>query len=375
MAYEISKYLAHRGHNVTVYTTDVYDSISRLKYRENPTFVDGIKVYHFKNISNILAKKNFPIAPMMAISLYENIQNFDIIHINEYRTFQSVLVHYFAKKYKIPYVLQPRGSVPQKIGAHNLKVLFDDLFGLSIFNDTHRVILSSNKELQECISILPNLNKDKVELIPNGIDLDNDSNLPNKGEFRKKYLIKNNEKIILALGRIHEIKGFDLLIESFNILCAKIGNVKLVIAGPDEGYLSVLCSIVDKLNLNDKVIFTGPLYGNDKIEAYIDANIFVLPSRYESFGNVVLEACKFGLPPVITNNCGVSEWITNDQGMVVEYDKNELYASMYKLLINEELRIKMGENCKKLIFDKFSLDNVFGKLENVYVRVNKANIQ
>ena len=76
----------------------------------------------------------------------------------------------------------------------------------------------------------------------------------------------NQMKIILYLGRIHQIKGLDLLVESYKKIVDKDNNIVLVIVGPDGGYLSSLKEKIRKLNLDDKVIFTGPLYDIDKLE-------------------------------------------------------------------------------------------------------------
>ncbi|KAF5430840.1 Glycosyltransferase Family 4 [Candidatus Methanophagaceae archaeon] len=102
VAYEVSKELVKRGHEVTVYTTDVYDVHSRFKYDENPVWLDGIEVYHFKNVSNELAHRNLAAAPMMAFALNKSLKNFDVIHLHEYRSFQAILVHHYAKKIRYP---------------------------------------------------------------------------------------------------------------------------------------------------------------------------------------------------------------------------------------------------------------------------------
>jgi glycosyltransferase involved in cell wall biosynthesis len=368
--YEISKELVKRGHEVTVYTTDVYNPNSRLKYEKNPMDMDGIVVYHFKNLSDGLAWKNIPIALGMASALNGNIKNFDIVHAHLYRCFQSMIVHHYAKTYGIPYILQPRGSVPT-ISKSKQKKLFDTLFGRSIFKDASKIIASSKIESDQYRDVFPDLKNEKIVHIPNGIDLETYQNLPQKGKFKKKYSINGNEKIILFLSRIHKRKGADILVEAFSKLKNEIENVKLVIAGPDEGYCDKLKLIVSKLDIESDVIFPGPLYEKDKLEAYIDADVFILPSkdRYESFGNVVLEACACGTPVILTNNCGVSEWFGDDVGYVVGYDKEELQNALFKILSDEGLRRRFGEEGKKLVREKFGWDRIILDVENVYNEV------
>lgn len=145
----------------------------------------------------------------------------------------------------------------------------------------------------------------------------------------------------------------------------------LVIVGLDDGFLPALKRQIKDLKIGDKVMFPGPLYEKDKLEAYVDADVFVLPSkdRYESFGNVVLEACACGTPVIVTNNCGVSEWMINDRvGYLVEcveYNKIQLYNAFYKILTDEDKREHMSKYAKKFV-RKFSWGNIIQKYEMVY---------
>lgn len=369
MAYDTSKYLVKKGHEVTVYTTDVYDSESRLKYKENPMIMDGITVYHFKNISNNLAKQNVSVAPMMALALSKNINKFDVVHINEYRTLQAKFVQYYAKKYGVPYILQPRGAAPVTSKC-NQKKIFDLLFGHDVIKDATKIIATSRIESNQYCDVFPEFNYEKVVHIPNPIDLEAYSKLPQKGEFKKKFCIDENEKIILFLSRIHERKGADLLIEAFSDLKRELNNVKLVIAGPDEGYLDELKSIANRLNLENHIIFPGPLYEKDKINAYVDADVFVLPSKdhYESFGNVVLEALACGTPVIVTNVCGVTEWI-DGLAYVVESDPSQIKNAILDILSDEISSEKLSMDGKNVINNKFGSSVIASQIENIYRNV------
>jgi glycosyltransferase involved in cell wall biosynthesis len=167
VAYEISKELVHRGHDVTVYTTDVYDVNRRLDLSQNPTTMDGITIYRFKNINNNLAYNNFPIAPQMASYLNKNIKKYDIVHLQEYRSFQAILVHHYAKKYKVPFVIQPHASTPRSFQKKNLKLIFDTLYGKKIFRDASRIIAVSKEEANYDAKMV--VNRDKIQVVYNGI--------------------------------------------------------------------------------------------------------------------------------------------------------------------------------------------------------------
>lgn len=364
VAYEISKTLVQRGHDVTVYTTDANDKTSRLD--NGIRNIDGIKVYYFKNISNFVAYKcKLFIAPGMIQIISKNINNFDLIHIHDYRTFQNVLVHYYATKHNIPYILQAHGTVlPSFYQRQNQKKFFDRMFGYAILKDASRAISLTPIEAIQYEKL--GVNKNKIEIIPNGINQLEYSSLPEKGKFRRRYSLGADEKIILYLGRIHEIKGIDLLVDAFADLTKELDNVRLVIAGPDDGFLSTIKKRIKSLEIDEKVLFVGPLFGMDKSMAYVDADVYVLPSVYEIFGIAVLEACACGTPVIVTDRCGIADLVDGNVGCVVEYDKDRLREAIFRILSDEELMGGFGGGGKKLVRDRFSWDKIILNIEGLY---------
>jgi glycosyltransferase involved in cell wall biosynthesis len=95
-------------------------------------------------------------------------------------------------------------------------------------------------------------------------------------------------------------------------------------------------SLIDELGIKDKTTCTGPLYEDDKLAAYVDADVYVLPSRYEIFGNTVLEACACGTPVIVTDRCGVSDFVS-EFGYVSSFDKKELKETIIKVLTDPSL--------------------------------------
>lgn len=365
IAYEFSRQLVKDGHSVTVYTTDVHDSNSRLKFEENPIWMDGIEIYHFKNLSNELAHMNFPIAPSMVSTLKKNINKFDIIHAHEYRSFQAILVHHYAQKFGVPYVVQAHGAIPYLGQKNLLKIIFDKIWGYNILNDASKVIALTETESEQYMKM--GASEDKIEIVPNCIDLSEYRNLPEKGEFRKKYEIKNDEKVILYLGRLNKIKGIDLLIKAFSEISKELINVKLVIVGPDDGFLDYLVELSNKLALNDKILFTGPLYNENKIEAYCDADVYVLPSIYETFPMTVLESMACGTPVVVTNNCGISEFV-GEFGYVTNNDKFSLVNTIKKAILINNDSVEKGNT--QLLKQKLDIKNVIKNLERLYEEIS-----
>ncbi len=364
VVYDISHQLANLGHEITVYTTD--RGQERVKIQKNSSVVvDNFVVYYFRNISNYLAMKLNIVTPYyLFFAARKQIKKFDVIHIHEHRTFLAVVVAYFARRYNVPYMVQAHGSVMPFYQKTLIKKIFDKLWGNNILNGASKVIALTKIESQQYEKM--GIDETRIEIIPNGINLFEYKKLPIKGKFRKKYDIKDDEKIILYLGRLNRIKGIDVLLEAFSDLLIDTKNVKLVIAGPDDGLLKLLLELSIKLKLDDKIIFTGPIYDLNKIEAYIDANVYVLPSVYETFPNTVIESCACGTPVIITDRCGISNLIKNNVGCIVTLDKESLRQALKCMLENEQFHNKMANNCKNFVNSEFNLKNTMHKLESIY---------
>jgi len=362
VSYEISKHLVDKGHDVTVYTTN--RSFSKNIVANKPVDVEGIQTYYFENLGNYVPWKFFTAMPCyLPFIARKQIKEFDIVHIHEHRTFLAVIVHHYAKKYGIPYVLQAHGSVLPFFAKQKFKKSFDSIWGYNLLKDASKVIALNMAEVEQYGRM--GLDKEKIEVVPNGIDLSKYTNLPKKGEFRKKYSIEDNEKIVLFLGRIHKIKGLDLLVNAFADLTKKMDNVRLAIVGYDGGFLPVLKKQIDDLNINDRILFTGPLYGADKLNAYVDADVYVLSSVYETFPNTVLESLVCGTPVVLTDRCGIAD-VVDKVAHVVEYDKNQLQDVLFRILIDEKTKNRFSESGKKLVKEEFNWDKIVKKVERIY---------
>lgn len=354
--YELSKTLQKRGHEVTVLTTD---------FQLNNDFIDsleGVEVIPFHCQLNI---GGFLVSPSMNKYLKENIAKFDIIHMHNFRTYQNIIVHKFAKKYNIPYILQAHGSVSRIIEKKSLKYIYDVFYGNRLLKDASNVVAVSDVEVAQYLEM--NVPLEKVAVVPNGIDVGSFSSLPEKGSFKKKHNI-NEKHMILFLGRLHEIKGIDFLIKSYAELIKERTNVILVLAGPDDGYLEKAKSLVEELTLNEHVKFTGFINGAEKLAAYVDADVLVYPSIFEIFGLVPFEAIMCGTPVIVTNDCGCGELIKESKsGYLVEYDDvNSLKEKMKIILENPQKGNEFVSNGKKFIYEKLSWENIVKKMEDNY---------
>jgi glycosyltransferase involved in cell wall biosynthesis len=354
--FNLSKYLSNNGHEVTILTTD-------FKFDKNyakAVHDEGVEVIPFHCELNIGL---FIYSPSIKSWLKENIKRFDIIHMNNFRSYQNSVVHRNAIKFGIPYILQARGSVLPFFEKQRLKKIYDLVWGYNILKNTSKVIALTKTEVEQYKKM--GVSEDKIVIIPNGVDLSLFDPLPEKGTFREKYDITSDTKIVLCLGRLHKIKGIDLLIDVFSEVKKEAPLSKLVIVGPDEGYLQNLQRQAEASNIGRDIIFTGPLYGKDKFAAFVDANVYVLPSIYDAFPNTVLEAWACMTPVIVTKGCCISDIVEN-AGYSVSYDKNELKDTILKVFNNNEETTKFRKNGKNLIEKTLNIDVCIKKIEEVY---------
>lgn len=366
VAYDISKELVKRGHSVDVFTTDVLDNDNRYSPSKNPEYIEGMRVYRFKNVSNRLAKKNYPLAPFMFLHFKKIAKEIDIIHLHEYRSVQAVITHFWARYYNIPFILQAHGAVLPNYDKAIFKHLYDLFFGKRILRDAKKKIAVSNIEKQQYLQM--GISGDNIEIIPNAIDISEYEELPMKGLFRKKYGIEDDEKIILYLGRIHKSKGIGFLIHSFSELIKSNSKVKLIIAGPDDGYLENCKNIIYKKQIQNNVIISGPLWREEKMQAFVDANVLVYPSEIEIFGLVPFEAIMCGTPVIVSDESGCGEIIEKGNcGLLVKIgDIKDLKKKIMVLAENDEKSKKLVINGQMFINDNLILPKIMEKLLKIY---------
>jgi len=356
VCYNLSKQLAKKGYEVTILTTDFEidkEYIESIK-KEG---VDIIALNYTANIGLFLR------SPDIKKWAQKNLKKYDIIHMHTYRAYQNNIISRYARKYNIPYIIQAHGSLLTFFTKPKLKKLYDFVWGYKILKDASKVIALTDTEAEQYKKM--GVDENKIEIVPNGINLDEYKKLPEKGIFRKKYSIRENEKLILYVGRIHKSKGIDILIESFANLLLNLPDSKLVLLGPDDGYMEEMKNIVNKLKIGKNVIFTGFVNSKIKMAAYTDADVFVTPN-FTGFPITFLEAMFFG-PPIITTDKGDKlDWIHNKVGYVVEYGKEQLGNAIYTLLNDDKLRKRFGDEEKRMIREKFNWDKIVKRVENIY---------
>ena len=371
VVYNVTKELAKKGHQVTVFASNLAGLHQSNMLPTGHHRINNVDVFYFRCLQKY---KTFAFTPSIVNEL-RYLDYFDIVHVHDARSFQGICTYLWGKMKFVPYVFQPHGSflslLREPYGLRMLKLLLDKLVSGKILKNSSKIITLSRVEAEQYRRM--GVPEEKIAIIPNGIDLSEYANLPPKGTFKRKFGIPEDKKVILYLGRIHRSKGVDLLIKAYAYLIEKVGNkdAVLVIAGPDDGYLNDAKALAYSLRVSDSVMFVGPLYGKDKLAAYVDSDIYVLPSRYEIWGLTILEAYACGKPVIASNVGGPKDLVLdNETGLLFETGNfRELAERIMHLLNDENKCVEMGKKARKLVEQKYSIENVVKRLENIYSEV------
>lgn len=293
----LAKALAAKGHIISILTSD-FGMGGRFVFSSWDDGVCVVSDHSFLTIGTL------HVTPGTIDSAKLVVPIFDVIHMQGCRTFQNIVVSRYAKKYGIPYIVDAHGFPVEGTLLRRLFIrLFDALFANRLVRGAEFCIAETQVGVEEYKRA--GVDESKIVVIPCPYDLSLFDNLPYKGEFKRKYDI-DSKKIVLFVGALDYIKGLDFLVESFARL--KREDAVLVLVGPDGGYEKTLRKMVVGLGIEDKVIFTGYLGGADKLEALVDADIAVFPSRAEQgLPFAALEAIMCGTAVIVTHGTGSAQ--------------------------------------------------------------------
>ncbi len=359
----ISEGLVRRGHSVTV-VTPWYG-----KRRRTPRVeLGGVDVRYLRSLVRYRATTlNVGVLSFCR----QDLRAFDVVHIYGIYDLLGPVVAHFAFRCGIPYVLEPLGMLRPIDRSFRMKRLWHRIFGTPLLRHASLVIATSRQEERELLE--EGVPRQQAVVRYNGVDLAEFANLPLRGAFRRQWGIPEDEPLVLFLGRLIPRKGVDLLISAFAEACPHRG--RLVIAGPEgeSNYIKQMRDLAINTGIASRTIFTGPLYGDEKKSAFVDCDLFALPSRYENFANSVAEAIACGRPVIISNACGISEFVTDQVGLVIPRELSALTDGLRQLLTDRALYERCQRACPA-VAARLSWQHLLAEQEELYTRA-RANLQ
>jgi glycosyltransferase involved in cell wall biosynthesis len=356
----LSKELVAMGHEVEVLTSDSAKNGPRIKQYNDA--MSGFKIKRFRTwFSLSYFHKFYP-----GIFFYLLKADFDVAHVHGYRKFEAYAALFAAKIRKKKVVLTTHNPFPSiRFSRYNqLQIkLHDWTFGKLFTRAFDKIIIILPQEKKIFVERF-HVKPEKIVTIPNGLD----SLFQNAGD--RSLLLKEAgveagkyKMTVLCVTRLHEVKGIQNLIYAVK----NLPDILFFIVGGDDGYLTKLKTVFLGL---DNIIFNGLFIPPEKlINIYAGADIFVLPSFYEPFGIVLLEAMSQGCAIIATDHGGPPTFIKDNFGFTLDPYKPEAWYEKIRYL-SEHPRIlaKMKEEAK-LESRKYFWPGLARKVEKVYKEV------
>lgn len=354
VVYDISRTLLKDGHDVTVVT-----------YREGdtPYFEDdkGVKVYRVdnyminpNNFIDWIMQLNFNMVAKVNEIMKEQ-GEFDVIHAHDW------LVAYAAKtlknSYNIPIVSTIHATeAGRNSGIHDETQRYINDTEWMLTYESAEVIVNSNYMKNE-LQRLFGLPYEKINVIPNGVNLNLFNGIERDYNFRRKYAM-DNEKVILFMGRLVYEKGIQHLISAMPKILEGYHDAKLVICGKG-GMQDELQEQVNAMGIGNKVYFAGYMKGKDVQKMYKAADIAVFPSTYEPFGIVALEA-MLSENPIIVQILEVKEIVEHRVNGMKAYcgNPNSIADSILELLYDHKLCADITRKAKNKVRNEYNWSKI-----------------
>lgn len=368
--------LARRGHEITVLTAD-WGLDNRLKTMPNESAaeqnpfgqrrrVNGVTAVY---LANWLHYRALSWNPALGRYLRTRLKEFEVVHIFGLYDLLGPRVAAECRTAKIPYVVEPIGMFVPIVRNIQLKRMYHRIWGREMLAGARAIVATADQERDEMIA--GGVSETKIVLRRNGVEAP--ARLPERGEFRGKLGIAQEAKLILFLGRLSQKKSPDLLLKAFaGVRKAEGGaweELQLAFVGPDEsGMKAKLEQMSEQLGVAEQVHFCAALGGEPKWAAYRDADIFVLASQNENFGNTAAEAVAAGTPVVVTDKCGIAPLLKDVAGLVVPHERRELERALRRLLGDTELYGKLREGCAT-VAAKLNWEEPVHEMEVIYSRL------
>lgn len=309
--------------------------------------------------------------PALVKSVHEEVASADVIHIHgvwediQHRAAQA------ARKAGKPYIIRPCGMLdPWSLSQGRMKKRLYMQWRLRN-NLRHAAALHFTTDSErDLTSPLKLMTPSIVE--PNGVDLAEFQTLPAAGIFRNEHLVLQDKRIVLFLSRLHPKKGLDLLLPA---MAGQARDVALVIAGPDsDGYRAELERLVVQYKIQDRVLFAGMLKGKQRLAAFRDADVFVLPSYQENFGNVVVESLAAGTPVIVSDQVGLHNEVSAGQvGEVVPLRVDALTDTLQRWLGDAEARQSAANRARPFVWERYDWRKIALRWEEHYNLLVSSN--
>ena len=285
-------------------------------------------------------------------------KKFDIPFIHTYHTMWEDYMHYL---------------IPVKGGRNIYPKMFARTFSRNFVRKAECIITPS-KKTEKYLKYRCKITNKPIYIIPTGIDLDpfKSSNFSekDKSSLRKSLGIKENDNVIIFLGRVAEEKSVDVLMDAMPEIFKKLPNTKFLVVG-DGPSKKQLEEQAKELKISENVIFTGKVPWTDVPKYYNISDIFVNASLTETQGLTFLESMAAGLPVVAKYAPNLTEYIFNNKNGILVKKNNEFAKTIISVLEDKELKNRLSNTALDTV-KQYSIEEFGDKLEMLYKEIIKS---
>jgi glycosyltransferase involved in cell wall biosynthesis len=320
----IVRALRARGMTCTYLTTNVDMSATR------PAAVADLDV---TVLPALFARFNVPLpSGLVRHTVADLVGTADVLLLLNHWTLLNAIAYRAARRAQKPFVLLPGGALPAHGRSHHIKNLYHAAIGRRMIAEAAAIIATTGLEADDLVS--SGIRAERVRIIPNAIADEPDASA-DPAAFRARHGL-GDAPFVLFVGRLHTVKGPDLLVDAFGRLASRLPSMHLVLAGSDDGLRASLEQRIAALGLGTRVHLAGHLDRHETTAAYRAATVQAVPSRKEAMSLVALEAGMLGVPLLLTDTCGFSEVQTIGGGCVVAPSVDSLEVGLWELLRDRE---------------------------------------
>lgn len=297
----------------------------------------------------------------------------DLVHLSGHWTVLNALAYRATRLRGTPHVVTPSGALRVFGRSARLKRAYNSVAGRGIVSTAAAYIAITEAERQDFAAY--GVPPDSVAVIPNGVWAEEFAD-PSESAFAelKARLGGDTRPFVLFVGRLNPIKGPDLLLSAVAAVSERLGDVRLVLAGPDEGMGPALQAQAYAAGLHDHVVFLGPVDGAVKVAAYRMARLLVVPSRREAMSLVALEAGASGTPVLLTDVCGFPAVQRAGGGLVVPATVEGLADGLLALLSQPEQLAEMGQRLQGLVLADYTWERAARSHHDLYHRLLETSM-
>jgi glycosyltransferase involved in cell wall biosynthesis len=383
--------LAAGGQDVTVLSANGNGKENLPIHTRTPKMVDGVKVYYFPRL--IKGMKQF--SPQMLWWLWQNVRNFDTVHLHSWWNFDALCSMAICRLCGVKPVFSPRGMLSAYSTQGVSRRIFNKVIGNWLLKNSH-LHATAPKELDECLSLKPDW---QYTVLPNLLNL-KQGKIVSKKEmavaqmgnedtpsvfFDENVIYDKKEDLsivhyplsfedfplkIVFFSRIHPKKGLENL---FDALSKIPFDWTLTIAGDgEEDYINSLKIRAAELHISLNINWIGWVNPDNKYAILQDADIMVLPSFNENFANVVIEALAVGTPVLISHTTGLADYVLEKNlGWVCDTTVEDIHDTLMEVYHSKEKREEISHRAPACIADDFTPSVLVQKYVAMYDNIKK----